>query len=110
MAKPPTGSKKASEATWRNVANVKKELTNLVASGLGPDELRILLRVARRLQVGFERYGEMRLAQDTRDYQKEASEELLDWLVYTEMQGERQAQADAKKKRALARYLRTGSV
>jgi len=102
--------KKASEATWRNVSNVKKELQGLVASGLGPDELRILVRVARRLQVGFERYGEMRVAEDARDYEKEASEELLDWLVYVEMKNERAAQAAAKRRRARLRFERTGSA
>ena len=94
--------KKASKATWRDVADVKDELQGLVASGLGPDELRILVRVARRLQVGFERYGEMRVAKDTRDYEKEASEELLDWLVYVEMKNERAAQAPAKRRRRRA--------
>lgn len=94
--------KKAAEATWRDVSDVRKELEGLVAA-LGPDELRILLRVARRLHVGFERYGEMRVAKDGRDYQREASEELLDWLVYVEMEGERSAQLRALGRRPAKR-------
>jgi hypothetical protein len=88
--------KKASKETWRDVSNVRVELDKLVHFQLGPDELRILLRVGRRLAVGFERYGEMRLAKDKRDYQKEAFEEMLDWLVYTEMDFERKAQKSKK--------------
>ena len=91
--------KRVAEATWRDVDDVRKELVSF-ADTLGPDELRVLLRVARRLNVGFERYGEMRLSRDKRDYDREASEELLDWLVYTEMKGERAAQAKGRARGA----------
>lgn len=88
-------AKKKSEIaqrTWKASADVKREIEQIVNFQFGPDENRILLRVARRLLVGKERYGFMRLRQDKRNYAKEASEELLDWLVYTEMELERAAQ------------------
>ena len=91
--------KKASKATWENVTDVRHELEKMVNFKLGSDELRILLRVARRLSVGFERYGAMRVAKDKRDYQKEAFEEILDWLVYTEMDAEKKAQTANRKRR-----------
>jgi hypothetical protein len=50
---------------------------------LGVDETRVLARIARRLQIGAEVYGELEVAFDRRDFRKkEAREELEDALVY----------------------------
>jgi len=88
----------SSKATWKkNGKNPQMELARL-SGDLGPDEIRILVRVARRLWVGKERYGPMKVSGDRRDFQKEASEELLDWLVYTEMDLERKAQKKARRR------------
>jgi hypothetical protein len=58
------------------------ELTRL-ASKLAPDELRVLLEVARRLKMGRRVYGKLDLATDRRDFQREAAEELIDAAVYS---------------------------
>ena len=86
--------KKASEEAWKGMDDPSGELRNL-AGKLNRDELRILVRITRRLLVGLERYGAMKLVKDRRDYKREAAEELLDWLVYTEMELERKAQKKA---------------
>lgn len=52
---------------------------------LGQDERRVLIGVARRLQIGRERYGDLRLATDQRDWGREAEEELLDALIYRQI-------------------------
>jgi len=49
---------------------------------LGRDELKVVLLVARRLAAGRKAYGPLRIAGDTRDWRREASEELLDATVY----------------------------
>jgi hypothetical protein len=54
-----------------------------VAAGLGPDERRTLLVLARRLAEGERRYGRICLATDARTFRTERSEELADLLVYT---------------------------
>jgi hypothetical protein len=53
-----------------------------LASGLGPDEQAVLLLVAERLTVGRERYGELQIECDRRDFRTEALEEAADRLVY----------------------------
>lgn len=84
--------KAASVLTWaRRRAAGRKELDTLLEK-LGPDEVMILVRVARRLEFGRIRYGDMKLASDKRNFMKEAMEELLDWLVYMEGEQERRAQ------------------
>lgn len=55
-----------------------KDLTE----GLAGDELAVLEAVADRLRVGRERYGQLVIDPDTRDWDREATEELLDFLVY----------------------------
>ena len=42
----------------------------------------IVQRSSERLDLGHQRYGELSLASDTRDWSKEMVEELLDALVY----------------------------
>ena len=50
---------------------------------LGLDEVRVVTRIARRLQHGFETYGALEVALDHRDFRRrEAREELEDALVY----------------------------
>lgn len=53
-----------------------------VASELGADELAVLNIVAERLRLGRERYGELRVAADQRDFAAEGLEEAADGLVY----------------------------
>ena len=63
-----------------------------LASGLGPDELAVLLLVAERLTVGREHYGTLDVANDGRRFGVEALEEAADGLVYAAcalMRGER---------------------
>lgn len=82
--------------TWKKArVRPKEELKELV-NGLGEDEVRILVRVARRLEFGRQRYGLMDLKNDKRDFVREAMEEILDWMVYVESDIERKAQ---KRKR-----------
>ena len=49
---------------------------------LGDDEVRVLARIAGRLLRGLELYGCLDLAQDVRDFDTEAREEVEDCLVY----------------------------
>jgi hypothetical protein len=49
---------------------------------LGDDEVRVLTRIAGRLLHGLELYGSLDLAQDVRDFDTEAREEVEDCLVY----------------------------
>jgi hypothetical protein len=54
-----------------------------VVSELGTDELRVLTRIAERLQIGSHMYGPFYLATDARVFRdKEAREEIEDALVY----------------------------
>ena len=54
-----------------------------VVCNLGPDEVRVLTRIAERLNVGRRLYGALYLAADARAFRgKEAREELEDALVY----------------------------
>lgn len=95
LAKP----KIASALTWeRKKGDARKELEVLLTS-LGPDEVRILVRVARRLEFGRLRYGDMNLKKDKRNFKKEATEEILDWLVYTESELEREHQLKSRRRR-----------
>lgn len=52
------------------------------AADLGADELRVLLLVAERLAKGRQRYGELELGSDRRDFSHESLEEIADALVY----------------------------
>ncbi len=49
---------------------------------LGDDEVRVLTRIAGRLLHGLELYGCLDLAEDVRDFDTEAREEVEDCLVY----------------------------
>jgi hypothetical protein len=58
---------------------------------LGEDEVRVLTRIAGRLLHGLELYGCLDLAQDARDFRREAQEEIEDYLVYFACQSLRRA-------------------
>lgn len=61
-------------------------------TGLEPDALEVLARIAVRLQKGQKYYGKLDVQTDTRDFRKELREELEDAIVYTlidEMKKER---------------------
>lgn len=49
---------------------------------LGPDELRVLERVAQRLAMGRKHYGLLNIEKDQREWTKEATEEVLDMSAY----------------------------
>lgn len=49
---------------------------------LNADEMRVLLEIAKRLRMGQEQYGALDIADDPRDFVKEAHEEFLDAAVY----------------------------
>jgi hypothetical protein len=54
-----------------------------IVCDLGLDEVRVLTRIAERLQMGARQYGRLYLALDPRAFRgKEAREELEDTLVY----------------------------
>jgi hypothetical protein len=57
------------------------ELGSIVDT-LGPDEVRVLTAIARRLAVGRKVYGQLDVAGDARDWKREATEEALDLAVY----------------------------
>lgn len=46
------------------------------------DELRVIDALLARLELGRERYGQLVLAKDRRDWRRERREELLDAIVY----------------------------
>lgn len=49
---------------------------------MGVDELRVLVALARRLHLGRQAYGELRIGADRRDWDAELRDELLDGLIY----------------------------
>jgi hypothetical protein len=53
---------------------------------LGPDECRVLHRVAERLYAGQSTYGYLKLAKEKRDFKAETAEEMLDACAYLAMQ------------------------
>jgi len=53
-----------------------------VVDGLGADEVRTLLYLARRLEMGAKQYGVLDLAGDRRDWDDEARAETADLAVY----------------------------
>lgn len=57
------------------------DLLDGVLSGLGEGELRIMLRLARRLRLGQSTYGELRFPTG-RDWRRERLQELDDALIY----------------------------
>lgn len=46
------------------------------------DELRVVDRIFMRLELGRERYGQLAIGADDRDWRRERSDELLDAVVY----------------------------
>lgn len=57
------------------------DLLDGVLSGLGEGELRIMLRLGRRLRLGQHTYGELRFPTG-RDWRRERLQELDDALIY----------------------------
>jgi hypothetical protein len=57
------------------------ELT-AIAADLGPDEIKVLTVLARRLLAGQRHYGRLDVRTDGRDWRRERAEELADALVY----------------------------
>lgn len=49
---------------------------------LGHDEIAVLERVAERLVMGRRQYGDLNIASDSRAWDEEARQEILDGLVY----------------------------
>ena len=60
------------------------------ASQLCADELEVLTLLAERLLLGQRQYGLLRLANDSRDFRREARDELLDGCVYLAAQSVRE--------------------
>lgn len=90
--------KKASIQTWKDTVDYRVELFD-IARALEGDELAVLLRVARRLKFGRDRYGKLVLKKDKRNLLKEAMEEILDFTVYIESLLEKQSQVKSPRKR-----------
>ena len=62
--------------------NARRDLYAVVAT-LGEDELRVLARIAERLEGGMNNYGVLHIAVDRREFRKtEARQEVEDALVY----------------------------
>lgn len=59
----------------------RSELAAIVEK-LGDDEVRVLMRIGGRLLHGRELCGRLDLAEDVRDFDTEAREEVEDCLVY----------------------------
>lgn len=53
-----------------------------IVAQLGPDEVRVLTRIAERLVMGGKQYGALDIANDRRDWTEEARQEVLDLAVY----------------------------
>ena len=60
----------------------RREALTAVAARLGPDELELVLLLARRLRIGQRRYGRLDVERDGRNFRREALEEVADALVY----------------------------
>lgn len=54
-----------------------------ILAELGPDEVRVLTRLAARLLEGQRRYGRLDVAHDRRDWRAERGDEIADLLVYS---------------------------
>lgn len=70
------------------VEKLRSELAVILLS-VNEDELRVILRFARRINGGRKLYGPLNLATDTRDFGKEIQEEMLDASAYACMALER---------------------
>jgi hypothetical protein len=65
-----------------SASSSRVELDNIL-DGLGGDEIAVLARIAKRLEMGQKQYGRLDLKVDPRKFRsKEAREELEDHLVY----------------------------
>ena len=73
------------DAGTRACASTSREPTaelDAIARELGPDEIRVLVAIARRLALGRSVYGPLDVKGDARDWRKEATEEACDLSVY----------------------------
>jgi hypothetical protein len=69
--------------TLREKGPAAEEL-GVIAGDLNDDELAPVVALARRIAAGRKQYGELRLAQDTREWRAELRAELADALAYLE--------------------------
>jgi hypothetical protein len=81
------------EGTWEeftgpvrmSVVKITDDWFDIVGD-LGPDEVRVVLHVAKhvadRLRLGARQYGALDIAADKRDWAHEASEEMADGAIY----------------------------
>lgn len=74
MAPTMSPSEAARDESRRMVAEACADLRN--------DELRVVLLVAERLGMGARQYGALDIAGDSRNWRREAAEELLDGCIY----------------------------
>lgn len=65
-------------------------VTWLRVAGVGPDELRVLLRMIERMQHGRKQYGALDIAGSPKNWRAEATEEFLDGAIYLAMQSIRE--------------------
>ncbi len=73
------------DAGARACASPSREPTaelDAIARELGPDEVKVLTALARRLLAGQRHYGRLDIRADGRDWRRERAEELADALVY----------------------------
>lgn len=78
-------------AQWVDKVDTSTEIRE-VAEQLAPDARASLLRIARRLLAGQEKYGALHLDRDPRVWRDEIREELLDAVVYFEFRDLKEAQ------------------
>lgn len=64
------------------VSDALDELS-FVVSQMGPDEVRVMVVLARRLLEGQRAYGRLDLATDRRDFRAERAAEIADMLMYS---------------------------
>ena len=79
MGQEPGSAKRKAEDT------MKRELHSRI-NELGPDCEAVITRIVGRLEGGQKQYGTLDAAKDPRNWKTEGDEELLDWLVYRELE------------------------
>ena len=81
-AKSATGDVVAGARACAPVASTPTAELDAIARELGPDEIKVLTVLARRLLAGQRHYGRLDVRTDGRDWRRERAEELADALVY----------------------------
>ena len=79
MGQEPCGPKRKAKVT------MKRELHSRI-NELGKDCEAVITRIVSRLEGGQKQYGTLDAAKDPRNWKTEGDEELLDWLVYRELE------------------------